>query len=258
MADNPYAAPRARVDDQVSALAGAFLQGARAVPASRGWGWISEGFSLFRRQPLAWILITVVLAALMLVSSLVPFLGGLVAQLLAPVFTAGLMQGCRQLEDGDEITVGSLFAGFSSRPARLIGLGALGLAAAVLIFAVVGVVFGIGTGAFLGVPSQQIGPNEGLGLVLGTLVAAAAGLPVYMAMWFAPALIVLNDLSVGGAIRSSFIACARNMLPFLVYSVALLLLMIAAVIPLGLGLLVLVPVLFTSVYASYRDVFYER
>lgn len=258
MTDNPYAAPRAHVEDQVSALAGTFLRDARSVPASRGWGWISEGFSLFRRQPLTWVLITVVLIALMMVSGLVPIVGGLVAQLLTPVFTAGLMQGCRQLEEGAEITVGSLFAGFSSRPARLIALGALGLAAAVLIFVVVGVVFGLGMGAYLGAAPREVAPEQALSMILGSLVALALGLPVYMAMWFAPALIVLNDLPVGEAIRASFFACARNILPFLVYGIALLLLMVVAIIPLGLGMLVFTPVLFASVYTSYRELFYER
>jgi len=258
MTENPYAAPRAHVEDQVSALVGTFLRDARRVPASRGWGWISEGFSLFRRQPLTWVLITVVLIALMMVSGLVPFVGGLVAQLLTPVFTAGLMQGCRQLEEGAEITIGSLFAGFSSRPARLIALGALGLAAAVLIFVVVGVVFGLGMGAYLGAAPRELGPEQALSLILGSLVALALGLPVYMAMWFAPALIVLNDVSIGDAIRASFFACARNILPFLVYGIALLLLMIVAIIPMGLGMLVFTPVLFASVYTSYRELFYER
>jgi uncharacterized membrane protein len=258
MTDNPYAAPRAHVEDQVSALAGTFIRDARTVPAARGWEWISEGFSLFRRQPLTWILITVVLIALMMVSGLVPFVGGLVAQLLTPVLTAGLMLGSRQLEEGAEITVGSLFAGFSSRPGRLIGLGALGLAAAALIFVVVGVLFGLGMGAYFGAPPRELAPAEALPIILGTLVAAGLGLPVYMAMWFAPALIVLNDFSVGDAIRSSFLACARNILPFLVYGIVLLLLMIVAIIPLGLGMLVFTPVLFASVYVSYRDLFYER
>jgi len=258
MTENPYAAPRTHVEDQLSAVAGTFLRTARVVPASRGWGWISDGFSLFRRQPLTWILVTVVLIALMMVTGLVPFLGGLMAQLLAPVFTAGLMLGCRQLEQGDELSVGALFAGFSSRPARLIGLGALGLAATALIYVAVAVIFGLGPGVLLGAQPQTIGETEALTLILGTLVAVAAALPVYMAMWFAPALIVLNDLSVGEAIRSSFLACARNILPFLVYGIALLVLMIAAVIPLLLGLLVLVPVLFASVYTSYREIFYDR
>lgn len=258
MSDNPYAAPRAHVEDQLSAIGGTFLRAARTVPAARGWAWISEGFSLFRRQPLTWILITVVLIALMMVSGLVPFLGGLVAQLLTPVFIAGLMLGCRQIEEGDELTVGALFAGFSHRAARLIGLGALGLVAMVLIFVAVGVVFGLGPGIMLGGHLQELGEAEAIAMALGVLVAFAVALPVYMAMWFAPVLIAVNDLSVSEAIRASFLACARNILPFLVYGVALFLLLIVAAIPLLLGLLVFVPVLSASIYTSYRDIFYER
>ena len=258
MTENPYAAPRAHVEDKLSAIAGKFLPTARAVQASRGWGWISEGFSLFRRQPLTWILITVLLLVLAMLSGLVPSLGSLLAQLLAPVFTAGLMLGCKQLEEGDELAVGALFSGFSSRSGRLIALGALGTIAMALIYVVVGMLFGMGPAVLFGVARDGIVQTDPMNLLLGTLVAMAAALPVYMAMWFAPALIVLNDLSVGAAVRSSFIACTRNLLPFLVYGAALLLLLIVALIPLLLGLLVFVPVMFASVYVSYRDLFYER
>jgi uncharacterized membrane protein len=257
MADNPYAAPRARVEDKAGVLAGRFLPAGRTVPAGRGWGWISEGYALFRRQALTWVLITVVLVVLMLATGLVPLAGGLVAQLLAPVLTAGLMLGCRDLERHGDLTVGALFAGFSNRAGRLIGLGALGLAAMVLIFAVAGAVFGLGMWTLLGAPPEDVGPAELLTLLLGILVAVAASLPVYMAMWFAPALIALEDLALLAAIRSSFFACLRNILPFLVYGVMLMLLAVLAIIPLGLGLLVLLPVLLASVYASYRDVFFE-
>lgn len=258
MTENPYAAPRAHVEDKLSAIGGTFLPTARAVRAARGWAWISEGFSLFRRQPLTWILITVLLLVLAMLSGLAPSLGSLVAQLLTPVFTAGLMLGCKQLEEGDELAVGALFSGFSGRSGRLIALGALGVIAIAIIYVVVGRLFGLGPAVFFGMAPEEFAQIDLLTLLLGTLVAMAAALPVYMAMWFAPALIVLNDLSVGAAVRSSFMACARNLLPFLVYGAALLLLLIVAFIPLLLGLLVFVPVLFASVYVSYRDLFYER
>jgi hypothetical protein len=45
--------------------------------------------------------------------------------------------------------------------------------------------------------------------------------------------------------------------PGLVYGVLLFVFAVLATIPLGLGWLVLGPVVTASVYASYRDVFYE-
>lgn len=44
-------------------------------------------------------------------------------------------------------------------------------------------------------------------------------------------------------------------MPLLVYSVAVLVLGIIASIPLMLGLIVLLPVLVCSIYASYKDIF---
>ena len=98
-----------------------------------------------------------------------------------------------------------------------------------------------------------------------------------MATWFAPALIVLHDVAPGAALKASFFACLRNWIPFLVYSVVLLVLGIAVAIPLLLGymayvaaslvsaivaailgllgLLVLIPVMAASVYTAYRDIF---
>jgi uncharacterized membrane protein len=55
--------------------------------------------------------------------------------------------------------------------------------------------------------------------------------------------------------KLSFNASFVNMLPITVYSLIGLVFAIIASIPLGLGWLVLFPVLATSVYASYKDIF---
>ncbi|HSF48641.1 MAG TPA: hypothetical protein VLA73_09785, partial [Burkholderiales bacterium] len=54
---------------------------------------------------------------------------------------------------------------------------------------------------------------------------------------------------------TSFNACLANIAPFLLYGVILFIAALAAIIPFGLGLLILVPTLFGSIYASYLDVF---
>jgi len=58
--------------------------------------------------------------------------------------------------------------------------------------------------------------------------------------------------------KSSFQGCLRNMLPFLIYGILGFLLAIVAVIPLGLGLLVLGPVMWGTMYVGYRDIFVRR
>jgi uncharacterized membrane protein len=75
-----------------------------------------------------------------------------------------------------------------------------------------------------------------------------------MAIWFAPALVALHAMPAIDAMKLSFKACLANIVPFLMYGLVLTVLMVVAIIPCGLGLLVLLPVMYISYYTSYREV----
>ncbi len=103
--------------------------------------------------------------------------------------------------------------------------------------------------------------GAGLGtmtILLAVLVALALMIPAAMAIWFAPALVVLNDFGVGDALKASFVASLKNFVPFLVYGAVFLALAIVASIPLMLGWLALGPTIVASVYTAYRDIFYAE
>jgi uncharacterized membrane protein len=95
----------------------------------------------------------------------------------------------------------------------------------------------------------------GMTMVLAMLVMFALLLPLIMAVWFAAPLVLFHDHGAVDAMKGSFAGCLRNILPFLWYGVLFFLLSIVATIPLGLGWLVLGPVLAASVYTSYRDIY---
>jgi uncharacterized membrane protein len=97
----------------------------------------------------------------------------------------------------------------------------------------------------------------GMTMLLAVLIMLALSIPLYMALWFSYPLIVLNDFGVGQALKTSFFACLKNILPFLLYGILMFLIAIVASIPLGLGWLLLGPVLLASLYTSYRDIFYS-
>jgi len=244
---NPNAAPESQ--------AGNFHAKGRTVAAGRGWDWIVEAFALFLKQPGIWILAAVALGVIFIVISMIPILGSLASTLLFPIFGGGLMLGCKALDQGGALEFEHLFAGFKQRTGDLVLVGAFNLIGWVVIFfAVVAV---IGGGVFMGVMRGGI---EGAGLsiasmLIAMLLVAGLSVPLYMATWFAPALIVLHDVAPGAALKASFFACLRNWIPFLVYSVVLLVLCLVAAIPALLGFLVLVPVLAASVYTAYRDIF---
>jgi uncharacterized membrane protein len=76
-----------------------------------------------------------------------------------------------------------------------------------------------------------------------------------MAYWFAPALVVLNDVSPLDALIISFKACLTNILPFTLYGIVGLVLTVIAIIPLGLGLLILGPMIVASIYIAWSEIF---
>jgi uncharacterized membrane protein len=51
--------------------------------------------------------------------------------------------------------------------------------------------------------------------------------------------------------------CLRNFIPFIVYGIVMTVLLIIALIPLGLGMLVWVPLAIASSYTAYRSIFTE-
>ena len=236
-------------------LAGNFHERGRTVAGGRGWDWIVEGYALFRKQPGMWILATVVLGVIFIVVSMIPILGSLANALLLPIFGAGLMLGCKALDQGGALEIEHLFAGFKQKTGDLVMVGAFNLFVWVVIaFAVFSVV---GGGVFMAMMrGGAIGAGISIASVLiALLLVAGLSVPLYMATWFAPALIILHNVAPGTALKQSFFACLRNWIPFLVYSVVLLVLCLVAAIPAFLGYLILIPVLIASIYVAYRDIF---
>src|SRR5437016_14646188 len=77
-----------------------------------------------------------------------------------------------------------------------------------------------------------------LSILLAWLIALALMVPVFMAVWFAPALVVFNELGALDALKASFLGCLKNIVPFLIYGLILFGFTILATIPVFLGWLV--------------------
>ena len=193
------------------------------------------------------------------VAAMIPLLGSIALMVLFPVFTGGLMLGCRSLAEGGPLEFGHLFAGFRERLAPLAAVGAIYLVATLVIALVVGLA--TGASMFAMMSGGEIDPAEAAGAVasvlLAVLVMLALMIPVFMAVWFAAPLVVFQERGALDAMKESFAGCLRNIVPFLIYGVALLVLTFVAAIPFGLGFLVLGPVAVASVYTAYRDIYFR-
>lgn len=251
---NLYAPPAAHVEDPSQANEDSFIEGGRAVAAGAGWRWMVEGFNLFWRNPLIWIVNVLLFLFIVAAVQIVPVLGGIAGSLLAAILAGGLMLGAHAVYYGDALEVGHLFAGFRDRAGTLVLVGLIYLVSVVVVVVGLVMVMGVGLG-FAGVVGAGAG-SMGIGVILAGLIALALLLPLGMAYWFAPALVSINGIGAVAAMKASFLGCLRNILPFLVYGLVVVVAAILATLPLGLGWFVLAPVLFASMYAGYRDIYY--
>jgi len=249
------------MNDQVPATVpdAAFNGDGNARPAGAGLDWWTKAWPLFTGQVGMWIGVIVVTVVVIVVASLIPVLGQLVTFLFGPVIAGGLMLGVREVDRGRALTFGHIFAGFSNQMGQLVLVGVIYLAGMVVALMIAALVAGIGIGTMLGVGGggnpAAMGAAGASGILLAVLIAVALVLPLYMAVWFAPALVVFHEIGAMDAMKASFFGCLKNVVPFLVYGIVGMLLSIVASIPFGLGWLVLGPVMIASVYVSYRDIY---
>jgi hypothetical protein len=231
---------------------------ARQVRGRQGLQWILSGFYLFRLAPLVWILLCFTLLLIAVTLELLPLLGKFIFTLISPVFMAGIMVGCRSLERGDQLELAHLFVGFKKNTTQLITIGGFYLIGQVLI---IGVFMMIGGSALVDMLlyGKRYDENELMEVMDNALSASLAGLlltiPLMMAMWFAPLLVMFENMPATIALRQSFFACLKNIIPFQIYAILLILLLMLAIMPYGLGLIIWIPTVFASIYVSYQDIF---
>jgi hypothetical protein len=240
---------------QMTPQASAGEDAGRAVEAGQGWAWIASGFEMFKKQPGMWIALVLVFFVVLFVLALIPLLGALAMLILMPVFTGGLMVACQTQQRGGQLEIGHLFAGFKTQTGSLVVLGAIALGGWVIVM--VPVLLIVGAGAFFGAMRGDAAGAATMGgsFLIAWLLAMALSILLYMALWVAPALVVLRGAKPVEAIRRSFFGCLKNIVPFLIYGIVMMVLGILATVPLGLGWLVLGPVAVASVYVAYRDIY---
>jgi hypothetical protein len=228
----------------------------RDLRASRGPAWLAGGWRVFRGAPTAWIGLSAGWMAITLGLLFLPFIGPVVANLLQPVFFASFARAASKQLSGGRVDMGDLFSGFKLPLRPLLNIGAILLVAELAIFLLM---------SLLGLPG--VGKGEGDALSIEEYVAALQGKEwillvglaltaiVKGALWFAPALLAFQALPTAHAIRWSVFAALSNVGAMVAYGIVLTVAFAAAILPWGLGLLVVVPVMVASTYAGYADVF---
>lgn len=217
--------------------------------------WLAAGWRLFIGNPGVWLAQTLIFIVVLSALGFVPFIGWAAAPVALPVLVGGMVAGANAQAAGERLRVDHLFDGLRLHAANLLLVGGFhlfGALIAAMIAAAIGgsaVLTGMLVGAFAG-----MGLAAG-GVMFGVLVFTVLWGLLMMALWFAPALVMLQDVAPLDAMKLSARACFHNLLTFIVFAAMLYVLVWVAMLPAGLGIFVLVPVLAGALQAAWRDTF---
>ncbi len=220
----------------------------RKVSAAAAMEWFKKGWQIFMADPVAWVLISLLFLLITIVLMVVPLLGSLVYYLIAPALMAGMLRAAQDSLEGRQVRVEQLFSVLLEPTARqpMLMLGAILVAANFLVSL-------LGLGA-IGMVGGHMGGMAGVGL-FGGLLALIVSVLIGAAFFFAPADVLFRNTPPVEAIKRSFSAVIGNIWAMTVFGVIYFLLSIIASIPLGLGWLVLVPVLMGALYMAYQEIY---
>lgn len=247
--------------------------------ARRGAIWLKEAHAMLTAHRLPWLMLLLLYYLVIGIVDIIPLIGQFGLPLLKPVFAVGFLAAAWNQERGGAPELRLLFQGFRSNLWALLPLGAfmlVGISVAVLATSLVD------GGKLLEVLSGKAKLDEAV-LATGEvqaamLFAAVLALPVILALWFAPALVVFQDCSAAEALATSLRAAIANWRAISVYGALVFLFggvlpgiataIVAAVVPAEYALVVavafLLPYVFLFVatlhvsdYVSYRDVFHS-
>ncbi|GHC86302.1 hypothetical protein GCM10007320_31970 [Pseudorhodoferax aquiterrae] len=241
------------------------------VPARTGVQWVREGIQTFFRQPLALVGLFFMYMAVMLIVSQLPGIGVLLAGVLVPASTLGLMAATREAAQGRFPMPTVLASAFRAGQQRMKAMLALGLVYAVLSTLVSLLVSALLPTPEAPAPAGTPAAQQVSGAVLLTLLLH---LPIFLMFWHAPALVHWHGITPAKSLFFSIVACLRNARAFLVYGLAWagLVMAMGMVIAIFASLvgsaeaasMVMMPFAFlmaammsTSIYFSFRDCFVE-
>jgi uncharacterized membrane protein len=231
----------------------------RKVAASQGLQWVVAGFRLYRKNPLLLSAAFGLLFGVVMALNLIPLVGGSLSELASPLMVAGFMAAFRALDSGEDLELPHFLAGVRGPAIPLMTVGAAQLLGTLLIGQVM-VGMGFDPQALMAAAQSQKSPAEMQAILNQSMPALLTGMvlftPLIMATWFAPALILFGGARPATALGVSLRAVAKNWAAVTVNGLALgLVLFVSALVPLLLGLLVAMPVLFGSQYAAYQAIF---
>ncbi len=198
--------------------------------------WIKHGFYIFREKPLQYIFFGIVCTII----TFIPFFGSF----LSPILLAKFVQLAKNTEENQEIEYNSLFVDLFVNP-NIVRLGFIN-------FCINGLILLVKYFSNLG-----FFRHSAVFIVLELLFLLLPSLILQMSMWLSPAICLNNpDITAVEAMTLSVKAGLYNIPTLIVFGLIVTVITVLALIPLCLGLLGWLPILYLSTYYTYKDMYY--
>jgi len=256
---NPYDAPSADLHIQTQQGEIQFSD-MNKLSSGDGFGIIGDAWTIYKMAPVKWTFVTLLLLVIMMLMNVIPVLGVLLSMVMTTPLMAGIYIAAEDVSQGKALTFGHIFAAFQGKAGKLM---AFGVVYSILYLLAIGIVLGLAGASelmplFLGADPDPALFEQNAGLLAGMMIAVVTvGLVAAMAYWFAVPLITFQNKGMFEAMGMSIKASLKNIWPMTLFGLALLVWMFIAAIPLLLGYLILLPVLYISIYTGYRKIFTE-
>jgi len=220
----------------------------RAVPAARALDWYSEALRLWKRGPVMFAALALIVLVISFASDFVPVAGVVLAQILVPLAGCALQYASLAADRGDRPRLMHAIAVFSAPPHAMLSV----ILADVAAFAAQAITARL----IAGVDLTQAGASSSDALTVGARLAIyVVGLLATLPFTFVPFAALFDFADVRTAFRESLEAFYRNLAPMLVYGALTLVLSVLAFATYGFGFLLVLPWIVAASYAAWKDIF---
>jgi hypothetical protein len=219
----------------------------RVVASHRAFDWFAQAIRLWKRAPLTFSAMALVVVVVSIALRPLPYIGHVVAHVVVPLLICGFLYASLGADRNDRPRFLHLFTAFLA-PLRA---QAAVVAAAFIVTLVESAVAWQVAGVNLLLPT---GDDPSLSASTLVIVIAASAL-VTMPVAFVPMAVLFDNEPPLRAFASSWLAFVRNPRPMLALAAYLYALTIAGFATLGVGFILAFPWIYAAQYAAWKDIF---
>lgn len=219
----------------------------------QGATWLKLGWQLFKQQPITWVVMVLIFVVACVVG--VSFTTGqFVVALFSPVFTGGIFLAMEKSARGERAQIEDLFSVFKHQQTlkQLLLIGLIGMVVMALNSLIAHMP---GNDYMISVGSRGQSHSDYTPISFGALLGRVITWPWSLAVLFGVPLVAIKQQKALPALKSSLWVGLVHLICIVPFCFMVVLLIVVAVLPVGLGLLVLLPVLFCATYRAFAMIY---